>query len=173
MFESHLPIVSMNLLSKMDEHFDGHVWTITKTNDIKKDHILIFQYATCVGHLVCPNSSYTHQIHNPPKMTLWAGITKNKPQLGSKDLVKRSTFACKHCLTKLECVSLCFARMFNIAHYMQYVNKVCIHLGEHKHPMVQGECRETWNAMKTLVQEKLHCYPKARVFTIALVVEKT
>lgn len=72
-----------------------------------------------------------------------------------------STLVCKHCLTKLDCVSPCTARMFYIVHYIQGVNRACVHLGVHNHHVAQ------------LVREEVQRIPHAKILAIALVVEKT
>lgn len=56
---------------------------------------------------------------------------------------------------------------------MQYVNMGCVHLGEQKHHVAQGECKETVDIVKKMIQEEVHRSPRAKAFAIALVVEKT
>lgn len=63
--------------------------------------------------------------------------------------------------------------MFDIVNCMQYVNMGCVHLGEHKHHVAQGECKETVDILKKMVQKEVHRSPRAKAFAIALVVEKT
>lgn len=56
---------------------------------------------------------------------------------------------------------------------MQYVIRVCVHLGEHKHDVAQGECKETMDTMKNLVKEDVQRPPRLKVAVIVLAVEKT
>lgn len=44
----------------MDCEYDGHMWMLTKTMNIRNIDVIKFQYAQCVGHLRCGHSSCPH-----------------------------------------------------------------------------------------------------------------
>lgn len=112
-------------------------------SNINNNNNLIFCYATCVGHLVRPNNSYTYfEAHISLNILLWVGNTKIHPHSRSSKMVKKSTLACKKCLSRPECVSPYPAMIYYSIHYMHYVNMVCNHLGQRKHLVAHGKCNE-------------------------------
>lgn len=152
----------MNLLSRMDICFNGHVWIVTKTNNVKNDHNLILWYATCVGHLICPNNSYTYLLAKLTKHDYvgrggeWTQMFNFTTYLRSRwrsqplfvsivwPKLSVSIFAWQECSSLSITCSMCTWFVFIL------VNTILVDNG----------------AMKKFVQEEVHHFSKANVFAM-------
>jgi hypothetical protein len=50
---------------------------------------------------------------------------------------------------------------------------VAIHLGVHKHPVVDGKCRDPLDEIRRLIVEEVNCTLDVKIFVISLHVSKT
>lgn len=55
-----VPLRCINFLQGMDWRYNGHIQTITRSTNIRKNNGRRFRYATCVGHLMCPKSGCSY-----------------------------------------------------------------------------------------------------------------
>lgn len=163
---------SISLLAGMDRRYDGHVWTQTKTTNIRNTDLIKFRYAHCVGHLRCGNSLCSHvRNHGRPNETSWDGVSTNPLAVGSLE-EQRASLICSHCKLRPECIGTCPAKMLYVVHNRHDLTRACVHIGRHAHPVALGECRETIQTVKKLVREEVARSPGAPASAIALAVSK-
>lgn len=124
---NNAPIASPNFLFGMVCKYDGHVWIITKSNNIeKKITTSISSMGLVLAMLFVPTIS----------TLIWRPISTKKKQMGwyfedpTGCLARGSPqlfFLGKHGFSRPECFNPCSSRMFYVVQYMLFVNKECIH----------------------------------------------
>ncbi len=58
-------------------------------------------------------------------------------------------------------------------HRFKSISRAVIHLGVHKHHVVDGKCMESMNETRRLIIEEVDLTPNAKIFAILLCVSKT
>ncbi len=76
---------------------------------------------------------------------------------------------CKICNNAPLCENLCVACMYYVMHKQENLTQIMIHLGMHDHPMAEGHSKEKFEQVKSLVEHKVFCAPRATTSAIALV----
>ena len=132
-------------MAGMDRRYDGHVWTKTKTTNIVNRSGLTFRTAVCVGHVRCMNSSCSflsrvHRLHDVNELE-WVGMLAVVLDVGAKH-PPSSTLVCKFCKEPPSCIALCNVRVYYVCGN-NTLTRAFIHLGIHKHPVKDGELRDT------------------------------
>ena len=154
----------------MDKRYDGHMWTKTMTTNITNNLNLTFWSSTCVVHLRCenPHCEYLQRTDRALLFneTKFDGFTK-EPFLISGPPPLGSLLVCKMCKKPPKCMSLCKARIFYIYedHRMQ---RACIHLGQHQHPVRIGDYRDARKKIDALIEEHVEQTPQATVSKIVM-----
>lgn len=96
-----------SMLSGMDRRYDEHIWTPTKTTNIRNTNLIQFCYVHCVGHLRWRNSSCFHvRNHGHPNETSWDGVSANPVVVGSLE-EQRISIICSNYKLRLECIHTC------------------------------------------------------------------
>jgi len=133
------------LLSGMEKHYDGHVWSNTYTMNIKNEDGLTFQLASCVGHLHCNNANCDY-LNRLKRLALanemeWDGCSL-VPFEVSPIPPSGLTITCKICSTIPLCIVSCLAKIYYVVGKMD-MTCACVHFGTHEHPMKNGDCWES------------------------------
>jgi hypothetical protein len=63
--------------------------------------------------------------------------------------------------------------MYYVVHKQENLTQATIHLSMHDHPVAKGHSRETFDQVKSLVEEKVSYTLGATMLAIALVASKT
>jgi hypothetical protein len=63
--------------------------------------------------------------------------------------------------------------MYYVVHKFPNLSKAIIHLGTHAHSIANGKCRESFQEMKNMVEDKVCHTPTTTTSTIALFTNKT
>ena len=161
-------------MEDMDKRYDGHMWTKTMTTNITNSLNLTFWSSTCVSHLRCENlhCEYLQRTHRALSFneTEFDGFTK-EPFLISGPPSLGSMLVCKMCKEPPKCMSLCRARIFYVYgdHTME---RACIHLGQHQHPVRIGIYRDARKKIDALIEEHVERTPQATVSKIVMEARK-
>ena len=155
----------------MDKRYDGHTWCRTTTSNIHNTFGLKFRRSTCVGHLRCDNEDCDYLARTSKKNeTEWTGTT-NFPFDVRQSPPPDSSIVCKVCKKAPSCRDSCTARVY----YVLNVNdrsRACIHLGYHRHPVAEGQCRESMETITGLIASEVAKTPTAKNSAIALAASK-
>ena len=158
----------------MDKRYDGHVWTKTQTTNITNDLGVVFRSSTYIGHLKCqnPHCNYLQRVHRTSSVndTEFDGFTKDPIPVGGP-VHASSTLMCKICKEPLKCIAPCVAKIFYI-HGNDTTQRVCIHLGNHCHPVKVGNCRDRRQRIDALIEEHVEQTPQATHSKIVLEASK-
>ena len=161
-------------MDDMDKHYGGHVWTKTQTTNSSIDLGLAFGSSTCVGHLEYqnPHCDYLQRAHriSSVKDIKFDGFTKEPFPVGC--LVPAfSILVYKICREPLKCIAPCVAKIFYI-HDSDTTQWACIHLGNHRHFVKVGNCRDSRKHIDTLIEEHIEQTPQATHKKIVLEASK-
>jgi hypothetical protein len=59
--------------------------------------------------------------------------------------------------------------MYYFMHKQENLTRATIHLGMHDHPIIEGHSRNVFKQVKSLVEHKVSCTPRATTLAIVLV----
>jgi hypothetical protein len=79
-----------------------------------------------------------------------------------------SSFVCKFCHAPPLCVASCNGRIYYVVYRLQSISRAVIHLGLHKHPMVDGKCRESMDEIRRSIVKGVDLTPYAKTSMILL-----
>jgi hypothetical protein len=137
----------------IDKRFDGHVWTITKTFNIKNQFGLVLCKSLCVGHLRCENELCAHFLRKSSKVkTKWDGPTILQFSMRCFFLEKSIIF---HYKVVPSCVATYAACIYYIFPKNVLMSYACIHFGLHNHLVAKGNCRESMEVVKILIADEV------------------
>ncbi len=158
----------------MDKMFDGHAWCVTKTSNIRNDCGLVFRRSTCAGHLECQNDDCDFLVRNPGTRNCmqWVGQVATPFNVGASP-PEGSSFHCKICFHPPSCLALCTAQIYYIFSTSPGMQRACIHLGHHDHPVAEGQCRESVDSTYQRVAAEVAKTPKATISSIQMAASKT
>jgi hypothetical protein len=155
----------------MDKRYDGHAWCRTLTSNIHNNLGLKFKRSSCVGHLVCKNKDCDYFARTSKvNETEWYGTT-TLPFGVCQDPPADSSLVCKVCKKPPTCIDFCAARIYYVVSAGD-MSRACIHLGNHKHPVAEGQCRETMETVTELIAQEVAKTPSAKNSAIALAASK-
>jgi hypothetical protein len=150
-------------MDDMDKRYDSHVWTKTQTTNISNVLGLAFRSSTCVGHLEChnPTCDFLQRAHRTFTLndTDFDDFTKQSFTVGGP-LPLGSTLICKICKEPPKCITPCHAKIFYV-HGNDTTQRACIHLGNHRHPVKVGNCRDSRKRIDALIEEHVERTPQA------------
>jgi hypothetical protein len=63
--------------------------------------------------------------------------------------------------------------MYYVVHKFPNLSRAVIHLGTHAHPIVDNECKESFQDIKNMVADEVCRMPTATILVIVLSVNKT
>lgn len=124
----------------MDRKYDGRAWCKVITTNNKNNFGLSFKKARCLGHLHCVQNDYENFVCvGSYNEIFWYNECTHIPIVGQVALSpSASSLACKFCHVLLFCVSAYSGRIYYVVHRFQLISRAFIHLGVHKHPMVEA-----------------------------------
>ena len=138
----------------MDKRYDSHTWCRTSTSNIHNDVGLKFRKSYCDGHLICENTRCEHYIRSSKSNeTEWIGITNHSFSLGHIP-PPNSTVLCRICDQSSTCLNLCSLRIYYVLRSKDF-SRACIHLGAHSHPVVDGQYKESFEAITGLISHEV------------------
>ncbi len=71
------------------------------------------------------------------------------------------------------CVTSCSGQIYYVVHKLQSISRVVIHLGLHKHHVVDGKCREYVDETRRSITKEVDRMPYANISVILLSASKT
>ena len=158
----------------MDKRYDGHVWTKTQTTNINNDLGLVFRSSICVGHLEChnPHCNYLQRVHPTSLVndTEFHGFTNEFFPVGGP-VPTFSTLVCKICKEPPKCIVPCVAKIFYV-HGKDTTQWACICLGNHRHPVKVGNCRDSHKRIDAFIEAHVERTPQATHNKIVLEASK-
>ena len=155
----------------MDKRYDGHAWTKTYTTNIVNDFGLTFRSSNCIGHLQCVNETCPRlRRTGSPNETDWEGISLHVFAVGENP-PSNSTLVCRICKSPPSCLDSCPCRMYYVVNKSS-LNRACIHVGTHQHPIAKGICRESVERVTKIVGNEVNKTPTAKNSAIALAASK-
>jgi len=170
-----LTIHKLSQMQGMDKKYDGHAWCKVITTNIKNNFGFSFKKAHCLGHLCCVQDNYENFVHIASHNEMfWCSEYTHILVIGQITMSPSTlSFVCKFCHVPPICVMDYNGRIYYGVHRLQSISRAVIHLGVHKHPMVDGKCREFVNKTKRLITEEVNCMLDAKIFVISLSASKT
>ena len=78
---------------------------------------------------------------------------------------------CRICRQSLICLNFYNSRIHYVLRYEDF-SRACIHLGVHAHPVADGQCRESLEAINGLITHAVARTPSAKTSAIALAASK-
>ena len=162
------------LLKGMDRRHNGHAWTRTITSNIKNDMGLTFHTSSCSGHLRCSNADceYITRIHHTSVANEieWDGVSSFTVEVGMHP-PKGSTLICNICKSPPSYLAICPAKIYYILG-KDYMTRVCVHLGSHRHLVKVGIYRDAMERTRSLLGEQVERTPTATNSSIVLQASK-
>lgn len=102
--------------------------------------------------------------------TEWSGTT-TIPFGVCQDPPANSSLVCKVCKKTPTCIDFCAARIYYVVSAGNMF-RACIHLGNHVHPVAEGQCREILETVAELIVQEVAKTPSAKNSAIALAASK-
>ena len=124
----------------MGKRYDGQFLAKTQITNINIDLGLVFRSLGCVGHLQCQNPHCNYLI-GPLRSMNFDGFTYEPFSIGGP-LHVSSTLMCRICKKPPMCIEPYDAKIFYL-HGNDTTQRACIHLGNHRHPVKVGNCRDS------------------------------
>ena len=158
----------------MDKRYDSHVWTKTVTTNISNNLKLAFRSSTYVSHIHYknPHCEYLQRAHQTSSFndTKFEGFT-NKPFVVGGPPPLGSTLVCKIYKEPPRCSETCESRIFYV-HGDESIQRACIHLGHHCHPVKVGDYRYIRKKIVELIKEHVERTPQAMFSKIVMEASK-
>ncbi len=162
-------------MQSMDRKYNGHAWCKVITTKIKNKFGLNFKKARCLGHLHCVQDDYQHFVCSTSHNETFQCIECTHILVVGQMVVFpfASLLECKLCHVLPLCVTNCSERIYYVVHRLQSISKVTIHLGVHKHLVVDGKCRVSMDKIRRLNTKEVDYTLNAKISVIFLSANKT
>ena len=162
---------SKNGMDGMDKQFNGHTWCHTIISNIHNNQGLTFRKSSRAGHLVCNNQNCEFMTRSSKQNeTEWSGRTNIPFSLGHLP-PPDSILVCKIYKVPPTCVNFYDARIYYVLSRSD-MTRACIHLRMHDHPISNGICRETLDAISSLIAQEVSKTPTTKNSAIAMAASK-
>ena len=119
-----------------------------------------------------PHCDYLQRVHRTSSVNdiEFNAFTKD-PFLVGGPVPTSSTLVCKICKEPPKCIAPCVAKIFYV-HGNDTTQRACIHLGNHRHPVKVGNCRDSRQRIGVLIEEHVERTSKATHSKIVLEASK-
>ncbi len=159
----------------MDRKYNGHAWCKVITSNIKNNFGFNFWKARCLGHLHCVQDDCEHFVRSTShNETFWCSECTHIPIVCQMTMFpSASPPECKFCHVLPLCVANCSEQIYYVVHRLQSISKTTIHLGVHKHLVVDGKHEESMDETRRLSTKEVDHMLDAQISRIFLNVDKT